>query len=215
MGEKICYKCKEKKPFDLFYKSKRYLNGFDGKCKDCHQSYYLENKDRLLKLQKEKYIKEDGVKRVKEWREKKYGNKSEEREKKKIEKLKIKNQKKQETQYKIEYIYPLKRRIRSMIWTVLNKKELPKKTNNSFYLGCDYEFLKTHIEKQFTKGMDWDNKEYWHLDHIIPLSFAKTKDDIIPLFHYSNLQPLWAEQNRKKGAKVYALTNLHFNKTYY
>ena len=32
----------------------------------------------------------------------------------------------------------------------------------------------------------------WHIDHIIPLSTAKT-EEAIKLCHYTNLQPLWAE----------------------
>jgi hypothetical protein len=41
----------------------------------------------------------------------------------------------------------------------------------------------------------------WHIDHIIPLS-AKTEEEIIKLCHYTNLQPLWAEENRAKSNKI-------------
>jgi hypothetical protein len=58
--------------------------------------------------------------------------------------------------------------------------------------------------------MNWDNKEFWHIDHIIPLSSAKDKEELIKLCHYSNLQPLWAEDNYKKRGKVPLLSNLHF-----
>ena len=36
----------------------------------------------------------------------------------------------------------------------------------------------------------------WDIDHIIPLSSAKTEDDIIRLNHYTNLQPLCSYTNR-------------------
>jgi hypothetical protein len=36
----------------------------------------------------------------------------------------------------------------------------------------------------------------WDLDHIIPISSAKTKEDLIKLNHYTNLQPLCSCYNR-------------------
>jgi hypothetical protein len=58
--------------------------------------------------------------------------------------------------------------------------------------------LKTHIESLFTEGMSWDNHGKWHIDHIKPVvSFDK---DIHPsvVNALSNLQPLWAKDNRNK-----------------
>jgi hypothetical protein len=70
------------------------------------------------------------------------------------------------------------------------------------YLGCEIEVLKEHLEKQFVDGMTWENKGDWHFDHIIPLSSAKTEDELYKLCHYTNLQPLWAIDNIKKGKKI-------------
>ena len=58
-----------------------------------------------------------------------------------------------------------------------------------------------HLEKQFAIGMSWENRSEWHIDHIIPLSSAKTEDEVYKLCHYTNLQPLWAEDNLKKSNK--------------
>jgi hypothetical protein len=41
----------------------------------------------------------------------------------------------------------------------------------------------------------------WHLDHIVPISTAKSEEDVKQLSHYSNIQPLWAEDNLKKSNK--------------
>jgi hypothetical protein len=71
-------------------------------------------------------------------------------------------------------------------------------------LGCSPQFLKEHIEKQFSDGMSWELVgKYIHIDHIIPLSSANTEEELYKLCHYSNLQPLWAEDNLKKSNKIF------------
>ncbi len=49
--------------------------------------------------------------------------------------------------------------------------------------------------------MTWENKTLWHLDHIVPVSVAKTEQEIIKLNHYTNFRPLWAKENLAKGKK--------------
>lgn len=66
--------------------------------------------------------------------------------------------------------------------------------------------LKTHLEKQFRDGMTWENYGEWHIDHIIPIAvfnFEKAQDiDFKRCWRLSNLQPLWALDNVKKGARL-------------
>ena len=50
--------------------------------------------------------------------------------------------------------------------------------------------------------MTWENYGKWHLDHIKPLCQAKDNDEALLLNHYTNLQPLWAEDNLKKNRKI-------------
>jgi hypothetical protein len=50
--------------------------------------------------------------------------------------------------------------------------------------------------------MSLDNHGKWHLDHIIPLATATTEEDVIRLNHYTNFQPLWADDNLKKSNKI-------------
>lgn len=68
-------------------------------------------------------------------------------------------------------------------------------------LGCSIPDFVSHIESQFKVGMSFDNRKDWHLDHIIPISYAKTEEEIIKLNHYTNYQPLWASENLAKGNK--------------
>jgi hypothetical protein len=71
-------------------------------------------------------------------------------------------------------------------------------------LGCSIEELKTHLEKQFKVGMTWDNWGEWHIDHIVPLSSfdLNNRQQFLQAVNFSNLQPLWAEENLRKHNKV-------------
>jgi hypothetical protein len=70
-------------------------------------------------------------------------------------------------------------------------------------LGCTLEQFRLYLESKFTIGMSWDNYGLrgWHIDHIKPLaSFDLTiRDQVKTACHYTNMQPLWAKDNLKKG----------------
>jgi len=67
---------------------------------------------------------------------------------------------------------------------------------------------KEYLQNQFKKGMTWKNygkgKRKWCVDHIKPCcSFDLSKpEEQKKCFHYTNLQPLWAKENRQKGVKL-------------
>jgi hypothetical protein len=69
-------------------------------------------------------------------------------------------------------------------------------------LQCSLEFFIQYIQDKFTEGMTLENYGEWHLDHIIPLATATTREDVVRLNHYTNFQPLWAKDNLSKGAKI-------------
>jgi hypothetical protein len=70
--------------------------------------------------------------------------------------------------------------------------------------GCSKEDLVTHLESKFTEGMTWDNYGEWHIDHILPCASFNLEDpeEQKKCFHWTNLQPLWAIDNIRKGAKT-------------
>ena len=67
-------------------------------------------------------------------------------------------------------------------------------------LGCSIECLKQHLVLQFKSGMSWENYGEWHIDHKNPcVKFDMNRpEEQYRCFHYTNLQPLWAEENLKK-----------------
>ena len=96
----------------------------------------------------------------------------------------------------------LSHQIGSLIRTSFGRKGLKKRSKTETLLGCSIFDFRKHIENQFLPGMTWENREEWHVDHIIPIASARTDEELMKLNHYTNLRPLWTIDNLKKGAKV-------------
>jgi len=71
-------------------------------------------------------------------------------------------------------------------------------------VGCSTVELQSHLESKFLPGMGWGNRHLWHIDHIRPCAAFDLSDPAQQAlcFHYSNLQPLWAGDNIRKGDRV-------------
>jgi len=98
--------------------------------------------------------------------------------------------------------YKIEQSLRSRMFKCLKGEYKSKNFILSF--GCSIEEFKQHLERQFTFGMNWKNWGYgWHIDHIKPVSkFDLTEvEEQKKCFYYTNLQPLWAIENIKKGNK--------------
>lgn len=96
--------------------------------------------------------------------------------------------------------YKLRGLIRKRILNAI--KHNTKSASSLELLGCSIEFVKRHLEKQFKKGMSWENHgvKGWHIDHIKPCAkfdLSKPEEQKI-CFHWSNLQPLWWHENLSK-----------------
>lgn len=92
--------------------------------------------------------------------------------------------------------------VRRLVGASIRRRGYTKRSRTHEILGCDWEFFKAHIERQFPKGMNWDNRSEWHLDHIRPMASAENEDEVIALNHFTNLRPLWAKDNMAKHDKI-------------
>ncbi len=105
--------------------------------------------------------------------------------------------------YKTDPLYALESLCRSRILIAMRKQGFRKTSPTCEMVGCTYEELTSHLERQFAEGMRWENRgTAWHIDHRLPLASASTAQQLEALCHFSNLQPLWAEDNYAKGAKM-------------
>lgn len=74
-------------------------------------------------------------------------------------------------------------------------------------LGCSWGQLRAHLEAKFRDGMTWENYgTFWHIDHIVPCAAYdhKKPQQVRQCWHFSNLRPLLAIENLKKGSKIEA-----------
>lgn len=88
-------------------------------------------------------------------------------------------------------------------------RSLKNKKNGGWLKYVDYTLdeLRSHLERQFLPGMGWHNMGEWHIDHIIPVSSFNLLESaqVARCWALPNLRPLWAQENKKKHARVETL----------
>lgn len=110
---------------------------------------------------------------------------------------------------KTDLNFRIKITLGTRIRSALKNANATKKNKTIEYLGTSIPEFRKHMEKQFyinsktNEMMSWENVGKWHIDHIIPCASYDLTDIKAQkkCFHYTNLRPLWAEENLKKGAK--------------
>jgi hypothetical protein len=143
-----------------------------------NKSYYFENKEVIL-LQAKKYSI--------------------------LNREKINNR--QKTNVQNNPHLKLAKNTRRIINQFFKNNNIVKECRTTVILGCPISDFKNYIEAKFEPWMNWDNygnpkdgiyelNKTWDVDHIIPVSFAKNKEEVIKLNHYTNLQPLCSYRNR-------------------
>jgi len=115
----------------------------------------------------------------------------------------ILDRRRERTRYRLKNdpIFKLKCNVRTRIRLYV-KRGLAKKTlPTSILVGCSWEFLKNHLEKQFKPNMSWANYGKWHIDHYRPMASFNlfNQEELLECCNFSNLQPLWAIENLRKS----------------
>jgi hypothetical protein len=168
------------------------------------KDYYIENRDDIIRRNKDYYHTNIDKYKItkKEWREK-----NKEKISKKLKEYGKNNRKliseNEKNRRNSDPLFKTIRNVRNRINQFLKSKKHKKNSQSFDLVGCFPQFLKIHIENQFTEGMSWELMgKYIHIDHKIPLSSGKNENEIKKLCHYSNLQPLWAKDNLIKSNKL-------------
>jgi hypothetical protein len=205
---KICNKCGDEKKFCEFVKDKKRKSGVRSICLKCEservKNCYYQNKDVKIKNQK-KYVKKN-ILQVSNY-QKSYREKNKEKLSTYIKQYRISNKEKinerEKTKKNNNPIHKLSHIVRNRIRVYLKSVGKKKKNKTFDMIGCTPKQLKDYIEIKFTEGMSWEKigREI-HIDHIKPLSSATNEKELFALCHYTNLQPMWAKENLKKGNKI-------------
>jgi len=196
---KTCNKCNLDKPLDDFTNTK--YKGVIKKRPTCKKCTSLKTK---------LWVEQNKDKRIKYVIE--YGKINAETINKKSRSYYANNTKKaiqnsinyKKNRRKTDEVYRIADNVRKAILKSFSGINQKKNTKTANILGCSYTDFKLHLEQQFLPWMNWNNyglyngtEQYgWDLDHIIPISTAKTIEDVIRLNNYKNFQPLCSYYNR-------------------
>jgi len=149
------------------------------------RKYYEENKEELS--ERNKKWREENPEKIAAWRER-------------IKPVRREyNRKYSIAKYNNDPLHALRLNLRTRIGQIFKSKRYNKSAGIYELLGCNADELMNYLESQFDKNMNWDNKGEWHVDHIIPLASAENENELTALCHFSNLQPLWENENLKKS----------------
>lgn len=174
---KICNKCNIEKDFNEFRIHNTNKDKLTNSCKSCINEYQNFRYSVTRKSKRVKLTKEEKTEKYRIW---------------------------QNNRKRIDPNFKLDRNIRNLIqnsFKVVNNKKSSKTVD---ILGCTVKEFKNYLESKFEDWMNWQNhgkyngtfNSGWDLDHIVPVSSAKTSEDIIRLNHYTNFQPLCSKVNR-------------------
>jgi len=215
---KICKKCKSKDSYDNFRKNnpdkmREYGKKYYDKNRDLivekNTDYYINNKDIILEKKKNYHLnnKEYILNQKKE-----YYNLNKEMKSKYNKTYYLENRDKiveksveyKKLRMKNDVLYRFNHIVRGLISSSFYRKKVKKDIKTEHILGCSFDEFKLYIESKFETWMNWDNRGLyngelnfgWDLDHIIPISSAKTEEEILILNHYTNFQPLCSYTNR-------------------
>lgn len=163
---------------------KQYYQESKDRQKERSKQYYQENKNRIREYYKQ--YRQENKDKIKQYRQE---NKDGAREY-------HKQYNKQKCQ--TDPLFALRRNIRTRCWKALKGSKSKKTTD---MLGCSFEQLYFHLHLE-----RFENPSH---DHIIPLSWGETVEEIEILAHYTNLQGMELEKNISKGNHRCSVAKAH------
>lgn len=213
---KICKYCKCEKPLDAFSLNANSKDGRQHRCKQCF-SEYMKNRtaqksDEINAKRRIQYAEQ--IEKKREQTRASYRRHAEKRKAyvkeysanpENKEKIRQTYRAWKQEKLKNDPLFALKNRMSCLFRMALKVRGYGKTTKVASTLGCEWDELVKHIERQFLPGMSWENRGEWHIDHIIPLATAQTEEDVIRLNHHTNIRPMWAKDNLTKGDAIHYL----------
>jgi len=180
--EKHCFKCDTWKPLGSFGIGSKVWDGLRADCKECatraSKQYYQNNPEKRKEMRR------------------RYRQNNPEKYRQNRKKARMRRQ-----------LNP-KNKLYDLVSHAIYRSLCSNKDGRYWgdLVGYSIKKLIQHLEKQFQPGMTWDNYGEWHVDHKVPVSafnFRGPGDiDFKRCWALSNLQPLWAKDNVRKGAKL-------------
>lgn len=177
-------------------------------CGECRDTHYIETHKKEKQLYDKRYREKNKEKKRlqdKMWRENNKSRKAKNNRlwrKKNPESNRLSQYKDYHKNKKHNPNFKLRKSIRDRIYSALKGNS---KTSSSLgLLGCSVNECWNHLENKFKPGMTRENHgSVWHIDHIKPCcAFDLSKEsEQKKCFHYTNLQPLFIEENLKKSGR--------------
>jgi hypothetical protein len=173
-----------------------------------YQNTYLEKNPHMTRSARNKrYLENEEFREKERIRRKQWYIKNIDRERKKSQKYyhenkqlcRKKHNEWRKNKMKSDPFFRMKKNLRDRIRSFLKGELLSKRTKD--IIGLEMNEFRKYIESKFTDGMTWENYGMWHLDHKKPLYLGTNNKEILELNYYTNLQPLWAEENIQKNRK--------------
>jgi len=176
---------KRKYQKEYYLKNKEIINE---KSKNYHKEYRKKNKEKIKERNKIYYLKN---KELIKKNNKKYAKNNKEKRNLRT-KIKFKN----------NFNFKLKHNLRVRLHQAV--KGINKSAPTMELIGCSIDELWNHLESKFKPWMTKENYGLWHVDHIKPCASFDLRCPVQQLacFHYTNLQPLEAIENSRKGNKI-------------
>jgi len=195
MKTKICTKCAKKKLLKAFPKDKSKSDGVNPRCSACKKLYdkdrYSRNAEEIKAYQRARG--EEKKRYMKDYR--------------KVNKEKLTKQHTARTRKYLDTdpLYRFKNNVRTLVRSHIKQKGFKKNTKTENIIGCTLVELRIHLRATFETnyGIPFNHIDVslLHIDHIKPMSLAKTQEEAIQLNHYSNLQYLFSWDNIEKRDK--------------